>query len=297
MKSVLSVPRCFSIWKIEACLEDSTWPRHTCCHSVGQRSPCFRLSQIPLQDLLPLVIMILSRETQLYRQDARQKGNFLTPKQREDLVKPYLPAPLFVPSPSTPRRRMSQPIRTFLRIQLHILVFTVIHTLFSVYIRLRQTYHILLDRVFAILYYHHRAPELIRQDVKNLNRLPEHLSVISELKGDERGTAGLEALLDEVAEIAAWCTCTGIPMLSIYEKTGMAPRSSTARGRVVLTNDRYLEGIPSCGGSSGIYEITCLFWQTHTLTADASASYAVVAERGKLGGTCFDVLSARLASA
>lgn len=118
---------------------------------------------------------------------------------------------------------MSQPIRAFLKTQLHIVVFTVIHTFFSVYIRLRQTYHILLDRVFAILYYHHRAPELIRQDVKSLNRLPEHLSVILELKGDERGTAGLEALLDEVAEIAAWCTCTDIPMLSIYEKTGMAP--------------------------------------------------------------------------
>lgn len=147
---------------------------------------------------------------------------------------------------------MSQPVRTFLKTQLHVLVFTVIHTLFSVYIRLRQTYHILVDRVFAILYYHHRAPELIRQDVKNLNRLPEHLSVVLELRGGVGGTAGLETLLDEVAEIAAWCTCTGIPMLSIYEKTGMGIWTSSARGEVVLTHKRYLKGIPSCGGSSGI---------------------------------------------
>jgi len=167
--------------------------------------------------------MILARETQLYRQDARQKGSFLTSKQREDLVKPYLPDPLFVPSRPTPRRRMSPPIRKFLQTQLHIIVFTIIHTIFSIYIRLRQTYHILLDRVFAILYYHHRAPELIKQDVKSLSRLPEHLSVILELKQDERGTAGLETLLDEVAEISAWCACTSIPMLSIYEKTGMTP--------------------------------------------------------------------------
>ena len=96
--------------------------------------------------------------------------------------------------------------------------------LFSAYIRIRQTYHILLDRVFAILYYHHRAPELIQQDVRNLSRIPEHLSVILELKGEEggtRGTAGLEVLMDEVAEISAWCSCVGIPMLSVYEKTGM----------------------------------------------------------------------------
>lgn len=96
--------------------------------------------------------------------------------------------------------------------------------LFSVYVRIRQTYHILLDRVFAILYYHHRAPELIQQDVRNLSRIPEHLSVILELKGEERGTrgtAGLEVLMDEVAEISAWCSCVGIPMLSVYEKTGI----------------------------------------------------------------------------
>lgn len=96
----------------------------------------------------------------------------------------------------------------------------IVHTVFSAYIRIRQTYHICVDKVFAILYYHHRAPELIKQDVKNLSRLPEHLSVILELKSEERGTAGLESLMDELAEISAWCACVGIPMLSVYEKTG-----------------------------------------------------------------------------
>lgn len=50
--------------------------------------------------------------------------------------------------------------------------------------------------------------------------MPEHLSVILELKGEERGSARLETLMDEVAEIAAWSACVGIPLLSIYEKTG-----------------------------------------------------------------------------
>ena len=166
--------------------------------------------------------MVASRETEIYRQDAHSNGTFLSPKQREDLLKPYLPAPPTSRSPApAPRKRGLQPVQTFLKQQLHLLVFMIIHTLFSVYIRIRQTYHVLLDRVFAILYYHHRAPELIRQDVKNLSRIPEHLSVILELKGEERGTAGLEALMDEVAEISAWSSCVGIPMLSVYERTGM----------------------------------------------------------------------------
>ena len=51
--------------------------------------------------------------------------------------------------------------------------------------------------------------------------------MILDLKGEEKGTAGLEALMDEIAEISAWCTCVGIPMLSVYEKTGIElPRSS-----------------------------------------------------------------------
>lgn len=167
--------------------------------------------------------MVSRQETKIYRQDARSKGTFLSPKQREDLLKPYLPAPPPTsrsPAPTSRKRRL-QPIQTFLKQQLHLLVFIIMHTLFSVYIRIRQTYHILLDRVFAILYYHHRAPELIRQDVKNLSRTPEHFSVILELKGEERGTAGLEALMDEVAEVSAWCSCVGIPMLSVYERTGI----------------------------------------------------------------------------
>ena len=158
----------------------------------------------------------------MYRQDARRKGAFLSARQREEMLNPYLPvAPPSKSQAPVPRSRVLQPIQTFLKQQLHLLMFTIIHTLFSIYIRIRKIYHALLDRVFAVLYYHHRAPELIRQDVKNLSRIPEHLSVLLELKGEERGTAGLEALMDEVAEIAAWCSCVGIPMLSVYEKTGM----------------------------------------------------------------------------
>ena len=171
--------------------------------------------------------MVLSKETQIYRQDVRQQGAFLTPKQREDLLKPYLP--ISPPMAPVTQKRMSQPVRSFARNQIHLFVFTIIHAIFSIYIRIRQTYHIVLDRIFAILYYHHRAPELIRQDVKKLSRLPEHLSIILELKGEERGAAGLGALMDEVAEISAWCTCVGIPTLSVYEKTGttLIARSQT----------------------------------------------------------------------
>ena len=162
--------------------------------------------------------MVAPQTTQLYRQDAKARHNLLSKEQREDLVKPYLPPPTRSSANMPAGKR--QPLRDFARTQIHVLIYIIIRTGFSLYMRLRQTYHVVLDRSFAILYYHHRAPELIKQDIRGLSRLPEHLSVILELKAEERGEAGLEKLMDDVAEISTWCTCVGIPMLSIYEKTG-----------------------------------------------------------------------------
>jgi hypothetical protein len=111
-------------------------------------------------------------------------------------------------------------IRNFLRSQLHLLVYIIIHTIFSVYIKFRQAYHAVRDRIYSVLYYHHRTPELIERDVKRLSRLPKHLSVILSLEDGGRSGAELERLVNEAAEIAAWCASAGISRLSIYEKTG-----------------------------------------------------------------------------
>ncbi|MCJ1397396.1 hypothetical protein MMC11_000589 [Xylographa trunciseda] len=186
--------------------------------------------------------MVLSHETLIYRRDANQNGTLLTPAQREALVAPYLPAPK---TPSSAATRKTRPVRTFLRTQLHTLVFNLIHTFFSLYIRLRHAYHAVLSRVLAILYYHHRTPELIRKDVRGLSRLPAHLSVILELQ--EGDGAGLEALLDEVAEVSAWCACVGIPMLSVYERTGALKAYIPAAHRAVATklHEYFGKGRPS----------------------------------------------------
>ncbi|KAL8935584.1 MAG: hypothetical protein Q9216_005351 [Gyalolechia sp. 2 TL-2023] len=156
--------------------------------------------------------MVASREVQIYRNGVDK----LSAQEREKILTPYLP-PI---QPQITKPPKSQPIRLFLKTQLHILAFVIMHAMFSLYIRFRQAYHVVLDRIFAVLYYHHRAPELIRQDIRGLSRIPQHLSVILELQDEEQGLARLEKLLDDVAELSAWCAGVGIPMLSVYEKTG-----------------------------------------------------------------------------
>ena len=207
--------------------------------------------------------MVATKETHAYRSDSKTNGTLLTPQQRENLIKPYLPSPpnrSRSSSPSDPWR-----IRAFLKIQIHFFIFTMIHTLFSLYMRLRQIYHALVDRAFAILYYHHRALELIRQDVRGLNRIPKHISVVLELKGEERGSARLEGLMEEVAEISAWCACVGIPLLSVYEKTGREPRF--LGDALFLMSNRHLEGLSADDPSHRFFETSCLFWSSNTFSA------------------------------
>ncbi|KAH8878859.1 hypothetical protein GQ53DRAFT_789663 [Thozetella sp. PMI_491] len=166
------------------------------------------------------------RDTELYRRDQKYNHKLLTPEERVNLLKPYLPKPPKRSSPSRQDGADSEEqsrlgVRRFLRTQFHILVFTIIHAIFSLYIRIRQAYHVVGDRIHSVFYYHHRTPELIERDVKGFRRLPTHLSVILSLEGDHKGGAELERLVNEAADIAAWCASAGIPQLSIYEKTGV----------------------------------------------------------------------------
>ncbi|EON61885.1 hypothetical protein W97_01103 [Coniosporium apollinis CBS 100218] len=174
--------------------------------------------------------MVGFRETEALRRNVLPDGRPLSAHDRERLLRPYLPptpdskSPSRAPSSSGKPQKSSRskPSKGFLRQYLYVLIYTVIHALFSAYIRVRRAYHAIVDHIFAVLYYHHRTPELIRKDVSNLSRLPQHLSVILDFNDDEQdGGGGLEGLVNDVGEIAAWCASAGIPVVSIYEKTGV----------------------------------------------------------------------------
>ncbi|KAF1837536.1 di-trans,poly-cis-decaprenylcistransferase [Decorospora gaudefroyi] len=155
----------------------------------------------------------------------------LSAQQREELLKPFLPSELSeTETRKKIRRRQSQqnaskrahistPIRTFL----HIAIYHVVALLFSIFFRFRRAYRLARGKVVSLLKYHHRTPEFIAHDVKDLDKMPKHLSVIVEYQEDDesQGTAGLEGLVNDVCEISAWAASAGIPLLSVYERTGV----------------------------------------------------------------------------
>lgn len=170
----------------------------------------------------------------LRQQAAFRRPDTLSPIQREKLLEPYLPREPMMVSPTTKTKQQAstsprsfhhrQRVRPAMRQLLHLFLFHAVHTIFSIYVRLRQIYHALYDRVCAVLYYHHRTPELIKRDVKPLNRVPKHLSFILELPPEGKKDA-LSTLLNDACELVAWSASAGIPMLSMYEKTGILKAS------------------------------------------------------------------------
>ena len=123
-----------------------------------------------------------------------------------------------------PHRRQAKShlgVRKFLKAQLYAFLYVLIHAIFSVYIRFRMAYRAVRDRVLSIFNYHHNTPDYVRRDVGALKRLPKHVSVILTLEDGGRAGDALEKLVNEAAEISAWCASAGIPQLSVYEKTGM----------------------------------------------------------------------------
>jgi len=183
--------------------------------------------------------MLNNQEATAFHRGTNTKGQPLSKAERENMLKRFLPAtpstnspsPAASPFPSrapsrkatakAPKAVRTRPLRNLLKSQLHNFIYTLIHVFFGLYVRTRIAYHAVVDRILAILYYHHRTPDLIRKDVRNLSRLPEHLSVILQVNNEDDRHAGVEQLVHEVSEVAAWCASAGIPALSIYERTGI----------------------------------------------------------------------------
>lgn len=173
------------------------------------------------------------REATAFRRN-KINGRDLTAEERERLLKPYLPdasesstapASSTASSRTTRRRSSVKPRRrpSVVRHTLHVIIYTTVSFLFSVFFRFRRSWRLVKSKVVALLKYHHRTPEFIQRDTRHLEKLPKHLSVVLEFEEGDEGqeSAGLEGLVNDLGEIAAWTASAGIPYLSVYERTGM----------------------------------------------------------------------------
>lgn len=125
-------------------------------------------------------------------------------------------------------------VRKLFKSILYVFTFGLLTSFFSLYIRIRQAWNVVRYHICSILYYHHATPEYIRRDIEGLPKMPKHLSAILRGEVDKRPKADLDRLIDEAAELATWTACADIPMLSIYEKTGILKKHTPAVYEAVI---------------------------------------------------------------
>jgi dehydrodolichyl diphosphate syntase complex subunit NUS1 len=181
-------------------------------------------------------------------EEAAFRRKQLSVQEREELLKPYLPSEPSSSSESNARtrRRSAQksklgkkhgPVKSLL----FFATYHFIALLFSIFFRFRRAFRLAYTKLISLLKYHHRTPEFIAGDVSHLEKLPKHLSVIVELNEDDeqQGNAGLEGLVNDVCEIAAWSSSAGITFLSVYERTGKQPQTASQPHTHTCTNYLY----------------------------------------------------------
>ncbi|ODQ78529.1 hypothetical protein BABINDRAFT_172275 [Babjeviella inositovora NRRL Y-12698] len=75
-------------------------------------------------------------------------------------------------------------------------------------------------RFFAYTYAPSKSPQLIRDDVLLLSKLPKRVSTILTLKPEDEENGGIDGLMSDCGKLAAWSLASGIPHLSFYETSG-----------------------------------------------------------------------------
>lgn len=100
-------------------------------------------------------------------------------------------------------------------------ILLVIFFVISIYKNCLYLYRRSTLRVLAVTYFPNSSPQVIREDVNKLSKIPKRLGTIINLQDDNEENGGVEGLMAQIADISSWCLCAGIPYLSIYESTGV----------------------------------------------------------------------------
>lgn len=80
-------------------------------------------------------------------------------------------------------------------------------------------------KVFNFAYSPSNAPQLIRQDVLKLSKLPKRLSSILEYKSEGEVGGGISGLINDGSNLVCWTVSAGISHLSLYDYDGLLKRN------------------------------------------------------------------------
>ncbi|KAK6205365.1 Decaprenyl diphosphate synthase-like protein [Scheffersomyces amazonensis] len=95
-----------------------------------------------------------------------------------------------------------------------------VFVLITIYKSIQTSYRKFFIKFYTLTYYHNKSPQLIRDDVNKLSKIPKVLSCILDLKDKDDEMGGIDGLINQISELSAWTISAGIPYLQIYEYNG-----------------------------------------------------------------------------
>lgn len=106
----------------------------------------------------------------------------------------------------------------------------------AVYKHFLYVYRRVLLRLLTLAYYPSKTPQLIRDDVNKLPKIPKRVSCILDLRDDKDENGGLDGLINDISELSAWSLSAGVPSLTIYEYHGTVHDYLPMMRRYIIKN-------------------------------------------------------------
>ncbi|KAF6072227.1 putative integral membrane protein [Candida albicans] len=90
----------------------------------------------------------------------------------------------------------------------------------AIYKNFQYLYRRVYLKYLAVTYYPSKSPQVIREDINKLEKIPKIVSCILDLQDDEDENGGKDGLINSISELTAWSMSAGLTKLIIYEFTG-----------------------------------------------------------------------------
>lgn len=101
----------------------------------------------------------------------------------------------------------------------------IMYLAFGVFRYVQYEYNKMRLRVWNVIYNPANTPQLIRQDVTKLGKIPRRLAAILEMKSVGSVGGGVKGLMNDGSEVACWTVSAGIKHLVLYDYDGILKKN------------------------------------------------------------------------
>lgn len=105
------------------------------------------------------------------------------------------------------------------------ILLVIMYLVFGVLRYIQYEYNKMRLRIWNIVYNPANTPQLIRQDVTKLSKIPRRLAAILEMKSVGSVGGGVKGLMNDGSEVACWTVSAGIKHLVLYDYDGILKKN------------------------------------------------------------------------